>query len=119
MTQQRWCFDLDGTIDAHPAQMGALMRGLRSHGHLVTVLSGCGHDQPTPAVIHVKQEQLRQLGLHDAYDHLAVVGGPSRKKIAKNKVRYMRHVGATALIDNDHKNIHAARKAGFLAFRPH
>lgn len=115
--QQIWCTDLDGTISAYPAEMKALMQGLRSGGHTVIVLTGHPGDSVTPEVCEQKKQKLAELGVGNCYDKLAVVANPDGD-MADMKVAYLRQAGATALIDNDHDNVRAARKAGFLAFRP-
>lgn len=96
------CIDLDGTLSADPSFYKAELRGLMQQGHSVHVLTGNPH----------AQDELHQLGVEKGvhYSHLAMV---PRKHIASFKVAYMRHVGATHLIDNRKKNIRAARAAGF------
>ena len=113
-----WCIDLDNTITSTPDLMQALMRGLREEGNEVHILSGCHEDVVTPEVAAKKTAELRQLGFAQGqdYDVAVAVSGPE-KEIPEGKVSYMRHVGASALVDNDKKNIKAARKAGFLGLR--
>jgi hypothetical protein len=109
------CFDLDDTISAAPDFYRALMEGLKAQGCEVHVLTG----SPGPASqeeLDVKKAQLESLGCGDCYDKLIVVGGPE-DHVAEEKVNYMTHVGASALIDDRKKNCKAARKAGFLALR--
>ena len=112
-----FCFDLDGTVTAFPEQMCALMTGLRAVGHRVVVLSGAKADTATQDHVDAKRALLAQLGCADCYDTLVVVANP-KNDVADLKVAYMRQANADALVDNDHANVRAARKAGFLALRP-
>ena len=113
-----WCVDLDSTITSTPDAMKALMAGVRGQGHEVHVVSGVRHGPAGPEDLKAKQALLEQLGFERGrdYDQLVAVGGPE-KKVAAEKVSYMRHVGSTTLVDNARKNCKAARKAGFLAFQ--
>lgn len=110
-----WCIDLDGTISVYPKQFIALMGALRAKGDKVIVLTG--HDAPstTTDIVNAKIAQLKQLGFRE-FDTLAVVCHPGGD-VADLKVKYMRHVGATALIDNKKQNIKAAEKVGFMTLR--
>jgi hypothetical protein len=109
-----WVFDLDDTISAVPGLMKTLMDGLRANGDEVHIVSGVrGRDVATQGDVQEKKDQLDSLGCADCYDYLVAVSGPE-KKIPEQKVNYMRHGGATALIDNSKANIKAARKAGFV-----
>jgi len=98
------CLDFDGTIGADPDFYRSVMRGLMEHGHEVHVLTG--NTQVS--------QHLSQLGMVKGRDftHIAVV---PVKNISAVKVAYMRHVGATHLIDNTKENVQAARRAGFTA----
>ena len=71
----RFGFDIDGTLTALPAQLGAIMRGLRATGHEVHVITG----QSTPvteASTRGRRDQLAAIGLADAYDRLHLAGPP-------------------------------------------
>lgn len=96
--------DYDGTISADPEFYHAEMRGLMDRGHEVHVLTG------NPLAEH----DLAQLGMVKGRDFTRVAVIP-KKHIAATKVAYMKHVGATHMIDNRHKNVKGARKAGFTA----
>jgi hypothetical protein len=106
------CYDLDGTITADPKFYRAEMDGHRSAGHEVHVLSAHEEGPATNAHLLAKSSLLHDLGLGNSYDKLAVVDGP-HKAIPRNKVAYMRSVGATHLVDNRKGNVRAAAKAGF------
>lgn len=97
------CVDLDGTVSADPSLFRAELRGLTAHGFQVHVLTGNPH----------AEDELTQMGFTKGRDYSTCVHVP-RKHIARFKVAYMRHVGATTLIDNRAKNIKAARQAGFV-----
>lgn len=107
------CIDYDGTISADPEFYRAEMTGLRSRGHQVHVLSAVEHGLATAADKARVRKGLLALDMADCYDALAVVNGP-HKKIPAHKVAYMRHVGATHLVDNRKGNVKAAVKAGFV-----
>lgn len=98
------CIDLDGTVSADPEFYRAQMRGLMERGHQVHVLTG----NPRAAL------ELAELGFVNGRDYTVLATVP-RKGIARFKVAYMGHVGATHLIDNRGKNVRAAVKAGFTA----
>lgn len=98
------CIDLDGTLSADPDFYRSEMSGLMQAGHQVHVLTG------NPRA----EEVLKQLNFLRSRDYTTVAHVP-RKNIAAVKVAYMRHVGATHLIDNAKANCKAARKAGFTA----
>lgn len=119
-----WCVDLNETISAYPDQMRKLMEGLRSGGDEVHVLSGWKAESADADALDHKRQQLEELGCGSgpgadgaSYDRLVVVADPENH-VADQKVAYMRHVGATGLIDNNRKNCKKAVKAGFLALRP-
>jgi hypothetical protein len=112
-----WVFDLDKTISAAPGLMKTLMDGLRANGDEVHIVSGTRSRGPaTQADVQEKKDHLDSLGCADCYDQLVAVSGP-KKRIPEQKVNNMRHVGATAIIDNSKANIKAARKAGFVGLR--
>lgn len=111
-----FCFDIDGTISTYPVAMSVLMQGIQAAGGQVVVLSGHTADTATEDAIAEKQQLLSQLGC-DHYTELVVVANP-KNKVADLKVAYMRQRGADVLVDDNHDNIRAARKAGFLALRP-
>lgn len=94
--------DLDNTISADPEFYHSEMRGLMKRGHQVHVVSG------NPEA----EKVLGELGMLKGRDFTRCVRVP-KKGIARFKVAYMRHVGATHLIDNSKKNIRAVRRAGF------
>ncbi len=112
-----FCFDLDDTITAFPQEMGALMAGLKSQGHQVHILTGHKADSASPQVARNKIALAKSLGCVNNWDKLVLVANP-KGKVAKAKVAYMRHAGASALIDNNKHNFKAAAKAGFMALKP-
>ena len=68
-------FDVDGTLTALPAQLGAIMRALRAAGHEVHVITG--QTAPiTDASFAKRRAQLSALGLDGAYDELHIAGPP-------------------------------------------
>lgn len=110
------CFDLDQTITSAPEFYRALMGALTAAGVEVHVLSGVHHKHATQADAQEKKGLLSSMGMEQGthYSQLTAVSGPE-KKVAKGKVNYMTHAGATSLVDNSKRNVKAARKAGFLA----
>jgi len=112
------CVDLDGTISAFPQEIGALMSGLMAQGHEVHILTGHKAESASPEVAREKIALVKSLGCENNWDKLVLVANP-KNKVAKAKVAYMRHAGASVLIDNDKHNVKAASKAGFMALRPH
>ncbi|MEM0142436.1 MAG: hypothetical protein QXL94_00580 [Candidatus Parvarchaeum sp.] len=113
-----WCVDLDGTISNGATLFRQLMTGLHAQGAHVIILTGVSESNITNDIMEEKKTLLNALELRKGidYDQLVIVSGP-QKKVAEHKVNYMRHVGASALIDNDKRNIKAAKKAGFFAFK--
>lgn len=118
-----FCFDLNGTLDTYPNQIGTMMRGLRALGHRVVILSAAGNEpEPTPERIRVEMGVVEHLGCADCYDAFVLVGsGPEgdvdKDVVAANKVAYLQSVDAVCLVDNEKTNVKAARDAGFLALR--
>lgn len=110
--------DLDGTLDADPDFYRTMAAGFRKQGGEVHVVSGTHTDEVTPEEVAQKLSQLGACGFVQGrdYDKAVAVPGPE-KDVPANKVAYMRHVGASVLIDNDKPNVKAARKAGFTALR--
>jgi hypothetical protein len=111
-----WCFDLHGTLDSDPSRLGAVMRGLRAQGTKVHILTGEASDTPSQAKLDADVALLESLGLGDCWDRIALVAQPDNR-VADLKASYMRHVGASVLVDNLKENVSAARKAGFTAMR--
>ena len=109
--------DLNDTISAYPEEMRTLMEAYRAAGHEVHVLSGWEAESADQEALAEKTQQLKDLGCADCYDKLVVVADP-KNDVAEQKVNYMRHVGATTLVDNSRRNGKKARKAGFMALRP-
>jgi len=109
------CIDYDRTITSDPSFFRGVMAGLRQAGHQVHVLSADEFGPPTPKRMEEVRRGLHQLGLGGCYDAINLVAGP-HKKIPRNKVAYMRKVGASHLIDNRKGNCKAAAKAGFTAY---
>jgi hypothetical protein len=105
------CIDFDKTISADPEFYKAECQGLRQRGHEVHVVSAVQTGKATNKDLVAKRAALQSLDF-DEYDVLAVVDGP-HKAIPKHKVAYMKHVGATQVIDNRRGTIRAARRAGF------
>ena len=113
------CVDLDGTITDAPEFYKALMAGLRTQGWEVHVVTGLKDSSTvTPGDVTEREGRLQACGCERGvdYDKLVVVGGP-KKELAGAKVNYMRHVGASTLIDNRKQNVKAAQKAGYLGLR--
>jgi hypothetical protein len=110
-----YCVDLDSTITAAPDVLRPILRGLKAANQQVHVLSG-DHGPVTAEVIRTKKRILTRLGFDGCYDHLNVVAGPE-KRVASEKVAYMRAHNAKTLIDNSKRNVKAAHRAGFVAFR--
>jgi len=55
-------FDIDGTITAHPVEMGAIMKALVDAGHQVIVITGALSRMPIP--VEERQRQLAELCSH-------------------------------------------------------
>lgn len=97
-------YDVDGTITADPAFYKGAMRGQMQGGDEVHVVTGNSR----------AREVLDQLGFAKGREFTTLVQVP-RKHIAHVKVAYMRHVGATDIVDNHGKTIKRAQRAGFTA----
>ena len=93
------------------------MECLQAGGVQVHIVSGWEAEHADQEALEVKRQQLEDLGCGHCYDKLVVVADPEND-VAHQKVNYMRHVGASTLVDNDRANGKAARKAGFMALRP-
>jgi hypothetical protein len=111
-----YCFDLDGTLSAHPLEFGPMMRALKKDGHQVQILTGYKGPTMSEDVLKQKAILLDALGLGDAYT--AIVGFANLKnKVAHQKADYMSIVGAHLLIDNKKVNVKAAAQMGMVGLR--
>lgn len=107
--------DLDGTIDAAPAELRSTMTALRAAGHLVIVCTGGQGDTPEElqSCAEAKRDYMATLGvvLGTAYDELVVVQHPDTAApgdYAEAKATYLEQRGCDVLIDNDKGNAKAA-----------
>ena len=100
-------FDIDGTVDAFPAQFLAIMQALRCAGHSVVVLTGSS-DDVTPEVVAHKAQYLNELGLGDAYDRLVVLPRPH----VENKVAWCQAHNVEVLFDNRKETARALAETG-------
>jgi hypothetical protein len=99
-----FAFDVDGTIDADPANFLSIMQALRAAGHRVVILTGCGAPEVTPEDIAQKEDYLGQLGFAAAYDQLVVFADPP----AEAKGAWLRQNHADVLFDNSKSNAKAS-----------
>ncbi len=106
--------DLDGTADSAPQVFGAIMRGLRSQGWTVEILTGTTPDQSIPVDsdgLALKIAKLKTLGLDDCYDAITLLGG-NPKELAKAKAAWCAEHDVAIFIDNRRLNVKQATKAG-------
>ena len=104
-------FDIDGTIDADPANFQSLMSALRAAGHVVIVMTGCSSPQPTQQDLQDKIGYLNSLGLGHCWDQIVVFPAPPHK--AKGK--FCRDNNISILFDNSVPNAkHAAKYSTVL-----
>ena len=107
-------FDLDGTISASPIQLGAIMRGLRSQGWRVAILTGTGDGISFDhAGLVAKESKLRSFGVGDAYDELVLFDGDAAQ-VADQKAEWCRNHGVELTVDNAKANARAMTKAGVV-----
>lgn len=111
-----YCFDLNGTLDRWPLELGPIVKALHLYGEEIHILTGHPGHRVTPDVVEYKRRQLEDLGLGSSYDKLVVVAGPNNI-VYPEKVKYMKQVGASLLMDNDSANIKAAQAAGFATLK--
>ncbi len=106
-------FDIDGTVAVHAAVLGPIMRALRAAGHEVHIVTGDPANRADAAHLAMRGQQLADLGLGDAYDHLFVARYPWWDQ----KAAYAQSVGLALLIDDDPRNCAAITRAGLLALQ--
>lgn len=98
--------DIDGTLDADPTVMGAILAALHQAGHTIAILTGVhGAETITPADVQAKRSYLAELGI-DCYDQLIVF--PDDGNLPQAKAAWCKTHGAAALFDNNRGNAEAA-----------
>lgn len=103
--------DLDGTLDAYPAELQAMMQALRAGGHQVHLVTGVTADEPTPELLDAKQAYANSLGLGACFDRLVLVSSPDGD-VSAQKAHYAATVGADIAIDNNTDNVTAYAAVG-------
>lgn len=104
--------DLDGTLSAAPAQLGCILRALRTSGCRVVILTGTGDGTPpTPQGWQDKVTKLTALGCSDCWDDMVLFAGDPTT-LADEKAAWCQANGVQVLIDNTRANAKAATAAG-------
>lgn len=107
----RVAIDVDGTLDAAPAELQTLMIALKSAGNTVSILTGMAKNKVTVRDFHIKADYLNRLGCGESWDDMTVLGhagGPIHVAKAKWCVKH----NVDILIDNSVANARAAVAAG-------
>ena len=107
----RIAVDIDGTIDAAPAECRTIMSSLKAAGNRVVVLSGTPFPTASQASWDEKRDYLVSLGCGACWDELVLVPHEPGE-LADSKAKYCKDNGIDILIDNDKSNARAATGAG-------
>jgi len=103
--------DVDGTIDANPAQMRSIMSALMAAGQYVVILTGTGDGTATQTDWQNKVNYLNSLGCGECWNELVVVSHTD-DDLPDIKAKWCAANGVDVLIDNDKDNAKAATASG-------
>lgn len=90
-------FDLDGTLNRYPKQLGVMMHELKNAGHHVIVLTAV----PTGETKERREEMLRAVGIMPASYHDIVM----QPDDGRSKGKYCKENGIEVLIDDSEFNL--------------
>src|SRR5208282_2186189 len=99
-------FDIDGVLDAFPAEMLALCSALQAGGNHVYIITGVEEDEVLPADVTNKEAYLTGLGFgKGSYFKLIVIPSPHDT----NKAKAIKDNKIAMLFDNNKDNLKAAK----------
>lgn len=99
-------FDIDGTLSAAPEAIGAIMRALRTAGHVVHVITGLGIGEVQQSNIDERKHQLKVLGVENDYDFLHIAVQP----VVPDKANYCRDHNIVLMFENDMAYVNAIKQ---------
>lgn len=101
-----FAFDIDGVLDAFPAEMLALCSSLTAGGNHVFIITGVEADEVTPEDSTNKTAYLTGLGFgKGSYFKLIIMPQPHDK----NKAKAIKDNKISMLFDNNKDNVKAAK----------
>lgn len=105
-----YCFDVDGTISAHPAIFKEIMRGLLAIGHEVYPLTGTltGHPDPEES----RYKQLASFGINrgEHYTDVVVCEGSWWGECGELKGRFCKEKGVVFMVEDTDPFIESIKK---------
>lgn len=108
-------FDVKGTLDAWPKQLGEIMTALKAAENEIIVLTGVTTPHVAPSDITTAKQYLLKIGITTAmYDRLVVCPAPH----PKSKAAAVKQYGIQVLIDNKEATAKKASKQGALCLVP-
>lgn len=108
-------FDLKGTLDAWPKQLGETMTALKENENVIYIITGITAPHVSDDDIAAAKGSLNKIGITPAmYDHLVVCPAPH----PKSKAAAVKEFGIDILFDNKAATAKKVSKLGCLALVP-
>lgn len=109
-------FDMKGTLDAWPKQLGETMTALKENDNVIFIITGITDPHVNDDDITAAKESLNKIGITPAmYDHLIVCPAPH----PKSKAAAVKEHKIEILIDNKIATAKKASKLGCLCLVPY
>lgn len=108
-------FDVKGTLDAWPKQLGEVMTALKAADNQIIVLTGVSAKQVTPDDLRTAKSYLSSVGVTPAmYDRLVICPAPH----PQSKADAVKQYGIQVLFDNKKATAKKVSAEGALALVP-
>ena len=104
----RVAVDIDGTLNAAPAQFVNLLSAIKAAGYHVSILTGASDNPVTQQTFDDKAGFLCNLGLSECYDDMTVISTAIKGGLANAKANWCRDNSVDILADNSKSNARAA-----------
>lgn len=109
-------FDMKGTLDAWPKQLGEMMTALKEDENVIFIITGITAPHVNEEDVETAREALNKIGITPAmYDHLIVCPAPH----PKSKSAAVKEHKIQVLIDNKLATAKKASKLGCLCLVPY
>lgn len=107
-----FCFDMDGTLTAHPKVLGEIMKSLKKSGHKVYILTGSLGETPYDQLQKYRLDQAKSLGIipEDHFDDIVSCVDSTFEGVANLKGRFCLEQKVDFVIDDMSLYIQAIRK---------
>ena len=102
----RVAVDIDGTLNAAPAQFVGLLSAIKAAGYRVSILTGAADNPITQSTFNDKSNFLNEMGLGQCWDDMTVLS--SMGDLAQTKAKWCSDNSVDVLIDNSIPNAKAA-----------